>query len=66
MQAVISVWRDRCGLSVIQRSAYGDYSTDGVSGRAVQGRNESLQRPGACGASINNVIALDTALPVRD
>ncbi len=62
MQAVTSVWRDRCGLSMVPRSVRDEFLKDGVPPRAVRNRNHS--RAGGCSASSDNVIALDDALPV--
>jgi hypothetical protein len=63
MQTVIRLWRSRCGLSVVPRSWRGHTDTDGMSARMVPNRNGSLRRGRGCGASVDNVIALDGALP---
>jgi hypothetical protein len=64
MQTVISVWRDRCGLLVVPRPSRRRTRIDGVSTKTVRCRNGASQRGGWCGASDDNVVALDDALPV--
>jgi hypothetical protein len=59
MQALIGIWRDRCGLSVVPRSLRGRRRTNDARVRIAQ-------REGECGASLRNVVALDDALPIPD
>ncbi len=64
MQAVISVWRDRCGLSADPRRLNGDRRVSGAPARTIPARNDGRSRAGGSGSSAGNVVAFDAALPV--
>jgi hypothetical protein len=66
MQTLIRAWRDRSGLSAVPRSwcSGSRMSMNSNPVRIARGRNENLQRGGRSDANIENVVALDDALPV--
>ncbi len=61
MQSVISVWRSRCGLSMVEQPRGGEFHQNGIP-RGMRNRNHN--RGGGWGTSGDNVIALDDVLPV--